>query len=270
MEAFFLDSYPGRRFCVFHPPSTGLSASTAILYLHPFAEELNRSRRMAARQSRMLAEIGCAVLQIDLYGCGDSDGEFGDASWEHWQRDSREAIRWLRKRCEAPLWIWGLRAGALLAADVLQESTDVAGLLLWQPQLSGKDTLRQFLRIKMAQGMLTGDPGAATERLDKRLANGESIEIAGYMLSPALAMGLRAAELNLPHRPLRIECLEVVPFPDSASNPTLSARLAKWRDEGHRVRKTKVVGAQFWQMAEPEDLPALLEETRASLVAPEF
>jgi len=78
-EPFFLPASRGERFCIFHPAAGALRG--AVLYLHPFAEEMNKSRRMAALQSRMLAARGIAVLQIDLFGCGDSSGDFGDASW---------------------------------------------------------------------------------------------------------------------------------------------------------------------------------------------
>ena len=40
-----------------------------------WAEEMNKARRMAALQARLLAENGYAVLQIDLHGCGDSSGD---------------------------------------------------------------------------------------------------------------------------------------------------------------------------------------------------
>ena len=86
-EPFFFDVEPGTRFCMYHPPSTHLAPRGAILYVHPFAEELNLSRRMAAQQARAFASLGFAVLQIDLFGCGDSCGDFSAGRWEQWQRD---------------------------------------------------------------------------------------------------------------------------------------------------------------------------------------
>src|SRR5687768_8838655 len=79
-EAMFLSApHGGRRFCLLHMPSR--PARALVVYVHPFAEEMNKSRRMAALQARALAASGHAVLQIDLLGCGDSSGDFGDASW---------------------------------------------------------------------------------------------------------------------------------------------------------------------------------------------
>ncbi len=122
-DAFFLRVAHGQRFCLYHAPaaSTTHKVKSALIYLHPFAEEMNKSRRVAAMQARLLAQHGYAVLQIDLHGCGDSSGDFGDATWQSWVQDVLEAHAWLRERCDAPLWLWGLRAGCLLATDAAKQ-----------------------------------------------------------------------------------------------------------------------------------------------------
>jgi hypothetical protein len=89
-EPFFLPAGSGERFCIYHAPA-GEPRGTFI-YLHPFAEEMNKSRRTAALQSRMFAASGFAVLQIDLFGCGDSSGEFNEARWEIWKEDAALAF----------------------------------------------------------------------------------------------------------------------------------------------------------------------------------
>ena len=109
-EPFFLESAPGRRFCLFHPPAGACRG--AVLYVHPFAEEMNKSRRMAALQARALAAAGYGVLQIDLHGCGDSDGGFGEARWEQWHADLAAARAWLddthRALASASARVWAL------------------------------------------------------------------------------------------------------------------------------------------------------------------
>ena len=76
----------------------GAAPRGRLLYLHPFAEEMNKSRRMAALACRALAAAGFAVLQIDLRGCGDSSADFGDASWADWQADVRVGMAELDRR----------------------------------------------------------------------------------------------------------------------------------------------------------------------------
>jgi pimeloyl-ACP methyl ester carboxylesterase len=153
-EAFFLASAPGERFCLYHAPA-GVCRG-ALVYVHPFAEEMNKSRRMAALQARALAAAGFGVLQIDLHGCGDSDGDFGDARWEQWHADLATASSWLHARLGQPVGLWGLRLGALLALDHARRHT-VHQLVLWQPVLQGAAFLTQFLRLLVASGMLDED-----------------------------------------------------------------------------------------------------------------
>ena len=104
-----------------------------MIYLHPFAEEMNKSRRMAALQSRALAAAGYDVLQIDLLGCGDSSGDFSDATWQGWKDDVVLAYNWLRTQSNAPLTLWGLRAGCLLAANAAGDLPESRNFIFWQP-----------------------------------------------------------------------------------------------------------------------------------------
>ena len=197
LEVSFLQSSGGRRFCILHEPAGSGAVAGAMLYVHPFAEEMNKARRMAALQARALAAAGWTVLQVDLAGCGDSEGEFGEASWDRWVADVRDAAGWLRERSGHDPWLWGLRAGCLVAAEAAAGMGSVPGLLFWQPVLSGKQFLQQFLRLKIASQIL-GSADAArvdTRELRERLLRGDSVEVAGYELSPALAAGLEAADL---------------------------------------------------------------------------
>lgn len=260
MEAFLLPLAQGSRFCLLHAPTGAAAPRAAVLYLHPFAEELNRSRRMAALASRRLAESGIAVLQMDLFGCGDSDGDFGEAKWDVWIDDANAALNWLAGRFGAPLWLWGARLGGLLALESVKRRTDVRGMLLWQPQLSGKDALRQFLRIKTAEQMLHRPDGG--QRVDARaqLSGGAAVEIAGYSLSPALADGIEGAEAGALPGALRIEYIEVAASSGGLS-PKAAAQIAQWKEGGHQANAVIVSGGQFWQMTEPKDVPELLRAT---------
>ena len=76
---FFLSGPAGRFFAIYHPPRAERDASEDVIFIPPFAEEQNRSRRTATLQAELLAEIGVGTLLIDLFGCGDSAGDFSDA-----------------------------------------------------------------------------------------------------------------------------------------------------------------------------------------------
>lgn len=265
-EAFFLpvaDDPGARRFCLYYPPAG--NAKGALLYLHPFAEEMNKTRRMAALQSRMLAANGYAVLQIDLHGCGDSSGDFGDATWDSWLQDVHAARAWLRARCEAALWLWGLRAGCLIAAEAARATGEPTSLLFWQPLVAGKSFLQQFLRLKVAGEMLDGDAKGVMASIKRQLAESQSPEIAGYLLSPALAHGLEAAELHPSPNVARTVWLEMSSRSEASLSPASVKRIEQWQAAGHPVQAQVVAGPAFWQTTEIEEAPALLAATLAAL-----
>jgi len=285
-QAFFLPAPEGgQRFCLFHPPPAGVPARGRVLFCPPFAEELNTTRRAVARQARALAEAGFAVLQIDLLGCGDSSGGFEDASWPAWLADLALAHAWLSQRASGPLWLWGLRAGALLASDLAARLPEPAHLLLWQPASSGQQQLQQFLRLHTAGQWLAGDVAAHVKKADtpaQQLAQGQPVHIAGYPLSPTLAQGLAAARLQPPasQPPGRIVWLEftqtAVPAsttptlpPDvaAATSPATQKALAAWQAAGWQVCPRTVSTAAFWQTVEAEAAPDIEVATLSALLA---
>lgn len=270
------DTPLGRRLAIHHPPAGG-TPKALVLYVHPFAEEMNKARRMAAMQSRALAADGLAVLQIDLLGCGDSAGEFGDATWSHWVNDVEAAARWLQQQYPPergspapPLWLWGLRAGSLLAtqaAALLAEAGTHSHLLFWQPTPAGKLLLQQFLRLKAAGELLAGQAKAAMDQLRAELAAGRAVEVAGYLLHPELCQGLEQATLQPPVLlPAgQLVWLEVSPVEQPNLAPASAGTLAAWRTAGWDVQAEALRGPAFWQTTEIEDAPTLIEATRSAL-----
>jgi exosortase A-associated hydrolase 2 len=238
------------------------------LYVHPFAEEMNKSRRMAALQSRLFARAGCMVLQMDLYGSGDSDGDFGDARWEIWKHDLETACAWLKRAQPGPISLWGLRLGASLAAEAVFESVESYGpLLLWQPVINGEAFLTQFLRQKIASEMFKGGPRSGTSALRERFARSESIEVSGYMIVPALAAAIDGVKLaNAARAGIQVDWFEVLG--EMAEEATPAAR--RTRDEMSRhamdVRIHVVRGEPFWGTVEIAECPLLLEATLAAVL----
>lgn len=267
-EPFFLPmsrGQRGQRFCLLHRPASS-SARGAIVYVHPFAEEMNKSRRMAALQSRALAAAGFAVLQIDLLGCGDSSGDFGDATWDDWVADVVEGSQWLRQQYPAPVWLWGLRAGCLVAVDAARKLGHPCDFLFWQAPGAGKPLLQQFLRLKVAADMLDGRSKGVMNALRQQLASGSAVEVAGYAISPALAAGLEGATLTPPACRGRVEWIDVTPRNDAMWSPATERSVTAWRDAGFEVHHQMVVGPEFWQTTEIEDAPALLDTSAARLL----
>lgn len=256
---FLADEVGGQRLCVLHPPQTK-TAVGAIVYVQPFAEEMNKSRRMASLQARAFACAGYAVLQCDLLGCGDSSGDFGDATWDAWLDDVARAAAWLRGRYDAPLTLWGLRAGCLVASDAAARHSIACDFVFWQPVIAGKAMLQQHLRLHVAKEMLDGQSGGGTQRLREQLDRGEAVEIAGYALSPALANGLDRALLK-PSPTGRSTWLEVSTRDDGRLLPASAALIERWKAAGHDVAERVVKGAPFWNATEIEEVPELVAAT---------
>ncbi len=238
-----------------------------MLFVHPFAEEMNKSRRMAALQARALALHGWTVLQIDLFGCGDSEGEFAEADWQRWLADVSQAAAWLREQTGLQPALWGLRAGCLLACGAAMTMQPAPDLLFWQSAIAGRQILQQFLRLGVT-ARLFGDSNTdrlSTDRLRERLAAGESVEIAGYRLSPDLARGLNAAELVPPAAPARVGWIEVAPTATGEPSPASRTTIAAWQAAGHRVEARTVAGPAFWQTQEIAECPELIDATLAAV-----
>lgn len=248
----------GHRFRLVSGPSQGRPRGT-VVFVPPFAEEMNKSRRMSARMARLLAGNGWRAIQRDPAGCGDSSGDFGDATWSDWIEDVCAELE-SAQQDGGECWMHCTRAGALLAAPAL-EAYPRTHLLLWQPVISGAQHLQQFLRLQ------TGARVVGAAKSDKpsplqRLRAGASVEVAGYELSAAVAEGMRLAVFDVPASFAgRIAWLELsqdeMPTPSPAAQRTASAL----RERGVSVSLECLAGPSFWQTQEIEECEALLEHS---------
>ena len=252
----------GSRFRLVSEPSDREPRGT-VIFVHAFAEEMNKSRRMAARMARMLAAEGWRVAQRDLRGCGDSSGDFVDASWQDWIEDvDAELSLAVENR---PVWLWCLRAGALLVPPVLAKRPHV-NLLLWQPVQSGAQHLQQFLRLH-AGARIAGSNKAGSEASPSNvLRSGSSVEVGGYQVSPALASGLEQAGFALPeHFEGRVVWFELSADDASELSPSTLRSVERLKANGFEVAPRALRGPPFWQTQEIEECEALLQETLLEL-----
>lgn len=271
-KAFFLPTQHGPCFCLFHGPQ-GSNKLGSILYLHPFAEELNATRRIVAHQARQLAQLGYGVLQVDLFGCGDSSGNFEDATWDKWIETARKSYVWLTENSSNPVWLWGLRAGALLASSLANElgknQLQAVNFLLWQPVTNGKQMLQQFMRLKSA-GEWLGKLGINTAPAEQSWERGEVVEIAGYAISSQLANDLSSAKL-MPPQYINSGVLVWIEV-SSHITPTLSPAsenfIKLWGDAGWKIQTHSVSGSHFWQNISTADAIALSSTTNDVMANP--
>jgi exosortase A-associated hydrolase 2 len=264
IEAFFLPAAPGSRFALFTRPRGALIRG-AFLYLHPFAEEMNKSRRMAAVQTRAFADAGFAVLQIDLHGCGDSSGDFVEARWDTWRRDVAVAADWLAANASGPLHIWGLRLGATLALECWRDAPErFASAIIWQPVLQGESFMTQFLRLAVAGDVVRpSEQTLSTEDLRGRLREGEVVEVAGYELAPDLVHAIDARRLDgwaLPGA--EVNWLDVRRT-TGATPAGVQRVLDRWQANDVRPNYGCVGGDAFWSSFDIIEVPELVTTTTA-------
>jgi exosortase A-associated hydrolase 2 len=156
-----------------------------------------------------------------------------------------------------------LRLGAVLACDVAQREERVDQLLLWQPVTNGSQFLTQFLRLRLASEMLAGGAAtSATRELLQALAQGQSLEIAGYELHPDLAAALERVKLeDLTPAVKRVDWMEVVADTSAELRPPARRVLETWRGRGVDVHAAQAAGEPFWSTIEIAECPQLLELT---------
>lgn len=267
MQPAFIDGPAGPLFTTYYPPENGVDYGD-VIFVPPFAEELNRSRHMIAKTARTLAASGWGVLVLDLYGTGDSSGEFADARWDIWQKDILAARQWLLDQGRPAPGLWAMRTGCLLVHDLLTDELDWPHVLFWQPVPQGKTFLTQFLRVALAASMTTdGKASSTASTLRAELAAGNVLEIAGYQIHPDLATALEAATLS----PIAgwtghmhwLEVSNTAPEP----SPGFKRAVSGWYEAGVSVNAQAIAGPQFWMLQEPEWAEALIVATQYILTA---
>jgi hypothetical protein len=93
------------------------------------------------------------------------------------------------------------------------------------------------------------------------VAHDDTLEVAGYRLSPAVALGMQGAELNLPPACAQVVWCEVSLGPEQHLLPASQRHIARWRERGSVIRERAVSGPPFWQTVEVSQCEALLEAT---------
>jgi exosortase A-associated hydrolase 2 len=246
ITADFLDCGGRKLFYLLLQPAT-VEPHSCILYLPPFAEEMHMSRHIVASQARELAARGYTVMLLDPTGCGDSGGEFVDASWQIWLDDAAFAAHTLQGIGGGPLTLWGLRLGALLACEVSLKLSNIQKLLLWQPILNGEQQIDQFLRLRSAASVLSTPLTFNRKALWAELRAGGSLEIAGYELSSELALEMSTSRLNDLSPKCMVNWLEAGTSPDGRLSVASENVLTHWQERGVQVDSRFVCGDPFWR-----------------------
>jgi len=259
VRAEFIGEAGRRLFALLRTPS--VASGECTLVVPPFAEEMNKSRRLVTDFARRERSKGRGVLCVDLFGTGDSEGEFEAASVEQWIEDLATASAWSASTGWPVTSMLGIRMGALLAAALVrQRDMKLSRAIFWQPVTSGARQIDQFLRVRVMAMRMEQDRSETLAELRARLKAGGTVEVAGYALSGALCEGIDALDLpgllTPPSPPIR--WLDIVADTAAPVPPGTQRALDKIRASGCQVEHQQVAGEPFWMATEIVTNPTLV------------
>jgi exosortase A-associated hydrolase 2 len=250
-QPLYLDGPNGALFAAWHRPADGGDAT--VLYLPPFAEELNRSRRTIAALGRALSARGLGLFVLDLYGTGDSAGGFEEAQWPGWLADADAAIRFITAAGHRVAGTMGLRTGAMLALATAH-AHGLGRAVLCQPVESGRAYLTSLLRSRAAAAQTDDGARVTVAELRASLAAGSPVELMGYPLSASLAAGLEAADLIEAGSGFagQVDWLRLVPKPTDAPPQRTADDIRRLADAvAGRLVDRAIEAPAFWLLEEP-------------------
>ncbi len=265
----FISSEHGSLYATHFSSAVG-KATECILHVPAFTEEMNKSRHMVAMQARGFVEQGFSVLVLDLWGTGDSQGDFSEATWKSWLNNIDVAVTWIQDKGYQSISLWGLRSGVLLSLDYLhQYSVDINKLICWQPVLNGEQFIMQFLRLRIASAMMNKNaPQEKTSDLKRQLLDGQHVEVAGYQLNPALVnpmMALRAKQLKL-NTVNQCHLFELTSDAELEASFSTTQWLNNIEQQTVNITLDIINGSLFWATQEITEASELIETTSKRIV----
>jgi exosortase A-associated hydrolase 2 len=241
------------------------AARQAVLVVPAFGEEMNKSRRMVTEVALGMAHRGFATVVPDLYGTGDSGGDFADADWSGWLDDLRTVAQWCSEQGIALHGVLATRLGCALAVAASRAGflPPVSRTVFWQPMFDGGRFVTQFLRIRVAASLMESTGRETVADLREKLRGGSVLEVAGYPVSNALITEIEGLRFTgeLPASLGRIHWMSVV-SEEGASQPDPSLRfIEQARGKGSDIASQLIVGEPFWTSAETIVVPQMVAAT---------
>ena len=262
LKPAFIDGQQGKLFVLLRRPVDHDSVACALI-VPPFAEEMNKTRQLFTMVAQGLAARGIASVLPDLFGTGDSAGEFRHGDWRAWQDDLVKAAAWAESQGCRVSSLLSARLGCILGAETAARlPAPVERTVFWQPVLEGERFMTQFLRMRVAASMME-DRKETVGELREHLRNGQSLEVAGYELSPTLVAQVDGARLVpwLGDHLGRVHWVEVVRGEEGALSAPSRQVIEDARSTLRSMESHAIPGEPYWSATEIVRIPALVERT---------
>lgn len=265
----FIDGQKGPIFVLRRGPRR--NARGCVLVVPPFAEEMNKCRRMLTEVTTRLSSLGIGSVIPDLFGTGDSGGGFGDADWSIWLGDLDAVVDWTLAAGGDVDGVLAVRLGVALATDFVRARPTVSfrRSVFWQPVLDGARFSNQFLRLRVAASMMSGFP-ESVKSLRESLERGIPLEVAGYELGPELFMQLQMLQPGHRVSPAfgMVSWMETALEADAELLTPSRTLIEGTRAVGGRIDAMTFQGDPFWSSTEIVLNRELIDATVQAFAAP--
>src|ERR1700677_4086689 len=125
-------------FGMFHIPESGF-ARAGVVVCPPFGRDLLHAQFTLRCLGDEMTARGVCTLRFDYAGTGDSAGTGNDPDRvSSWLDSITTAVATMRASGVASVFLVGMGLGATLAAQVVEADENIDGLVLWDPEPSGK------------------------------------------------------------------------------------------------------------------------------------
>ena len=171
---------------VYHPQSKKKQA-VGFVVCPPFAEEKKSSQRMLVDLAKQMANAGYTTFLFDYFACGDSDGDFKDATLSIWIKNTLDALKHLKQHTDIDsIGLIGLRLGCFIALSTINKKERISQGIFIEPVLSPETYFKRSLRQKLMKELITdGKTKSRRSDLINQLNHNKSVDFDGYEISPS-------------------------------------------------------------------------------------
>jgi alpha/beta superfamily hydrolase len=240
----FLGAEGERLLSYLHLPAS--SPRGAVVICPALHGEFMRNYRREVLLARKLAHIGFAVDRVQYRFSGNSDGEDSDLSFDSMREDALFSVERVRELAPGvPVFLAGTRWGAMIAAAAARNHPD-AGVVLWEPVLTGSQFFKDAFRNKAFRDLRDGiEQPATSDELEERLRGGEPVDVVAHRIEVELYRSCidRSLDTEMGDSHRNVLLTQIGP---SALRKPFARQVERWQAAGIEVDVEIVRGEENW------------------------
>ncbi len=230
---------------------SGRGEAACVILCFPFADERKQSVRAYMQVARVLGQRGLASMLFDYSGCGNSEGEFQNATFDVWARDTLCAYDYAKSLRYSKIMALGVRLGANIVLEAQATRPVFEYILMWNLIADTWRYLQAEKRRTRLLSMLSAKRRGPSCAQDP---DGEIVDLSGYHCGLGL---LKSFKSHYPEDLLRRIDNGVV---ESAVVVSRDSAEAGMYADGTAPR-LRVQSQSFWYMPDASGLDGFAEAT---------